>query len=113
MRNGSVYSPTSNVDFPSQEDHGMLSQPDFLNRLLGLRKFSSIIGDALFLYWYTRLGRSTVSTFRKHSGGDLACSLTSASRSAMIFSISILGSTSNVYDSPISVTNISCILVWD
>ena len=89
----------------------MLAQPDFLDRLLGLRKFSSIVGDALLLYWYTRLGRFTVSAVRYIPGGDLAGSRTSASRRAIIFSISILGSTSNVYDSPISVTNISCISV--
>ena len=90
----------------------MLAQADFLDGLLRLRKFSSIVGDTLLLDWYTRLGRSIVSTVRYHPGGDLACSRTSTSRRAIIFSISILGSTSNVYDSPISVTNISCIWLW-
>jgi len=89
----------------------MLAQSDLLNGLFGLRKFSSIVGDTLLLDWYTRLGRPIVSTVRYNPSGDLACSRTSASRRAMISSISILGSTSNVYDSPISVTNISCILV--
>ena len=40
----------------------MFAQPNFLDGLLGLRKFSSIVGDTLLLDWYTRLVRSRVNS---------------------------------------------------